>query len=71
MSPHNSHPQGETIFSNYGNKSNEELIRNYGFALVDNSADFYHISLASQAPPAGVPFRFFTPALESEITSTC
>lgn len=33
------------MFSNYGHKSNEELILGYGFVLPDNKADFFHISL--------------------------
>jgi len=45
--------QGERIFSNYGNKSNEELIRNYGFSLERNSADFFHISFGSQSQAPG------------------
>ena len=33
------------MYSNYGYKSNEELIIGYGFMLEDNPADFYHVSL--------------------------
>lgn len=35
--------QGGTLYSNYGNKSNEELILGYGFALPHNEADFFHV----------------------------
>ena len=37
--------QGTAAYSNYGHKSNEELILGYGFMLEDNPADFFHISL--------------------------
>ena len=35
--------QGSPLYSNYGNKSNEELILGYGFALPHNEADFFHV----------------------------
>ena len=37
--------QGSAAFSDYGYKSNEELILGYGFMLEDNPADFFHVSL--------------------------
>jgi hypothetical protein len=37
--------QGTVAYSNYGYKSNEELILGYGFMLEDNPADFFHVSL--------------------------
>ena len=37
--------QGDVLLSNYGNKSNEELLLSYGFMLDDNPADFFHVSL--------------------------
>ena len=41
--------QGSPAFSNYGYKSNEELILGYGFMLRDNPADFFHVSLGLHA----------------------
>ena len=41
--------QGAPAYSNYGFKSNEELILGYGFMLEDNPADFYHVSLGLHA----------------------
>ena len=41
--------QGTPAYSNYGFKSNEELILGYGFMLEDNPADFFHVSLGLQA----------------------
>ncbi|DBB06668.1 TPA: hypothetical protein ACH3X1_012179 [Trebouxia sp. C0004] len=35
--------QGSPLYSNYGNKSNEELILGYGFALPQNEANFFHV----------------------------
>ncbi len=45
--------QGCTLYSNYGNKSNEELILGYGFALPHNEADFFHVmvGLAGTSKP--------------------
>ena len=37
--------QGDVLYSNYGNKSNEELILGYGFAVANNQADFFHVML--------------------------
>ena len=37
--------QGSTVYSNYGYKSNEELIIGYGFMLEENPAEFYHVCL--------------------------
>ena len=41
--------QGSTVYSNYGYKSNEELILGYGFMIEDNPADFFHVSLGLHA----------------------
>ena len=41
--------QGAPAYSNYGFKSNEELILGYGFMLEDNPADFLHVSLGLHA----------------------
>jgi len=41
--------QGDAVYSNYGYKSNEELILGYGFMLEDNPADFFHVSLGLHA----------------------
>lgn len=44
--------QGGELLSNYGFKSNEELLAGYGFALGPrNPADFFHIAL--RLGPAG------------------
>ncbi len=48
--------QGCTLYSNYGNKSNEELILGYGFALPHNEADFFHVMVGlagTSKPEAG------------------
>ena len=45
--------QGDKVFSNYGNKSNEELILGYGFVIPDNPADFFHVSLGMDAQSSG------------------
>lgn len=45
--------QGQEVFGNYGNKSNEELILSYGFALPSNAADFFHIALGVLRPNSG------------------
>ena len=37
--------QGSVVWSNYGYKSNEELLLGYGFVLEPNQADFFHVSL--------------------------
>ncbi len=37
--------QGDVLYSNYGYKSNEELLLGYGFILEPNSADFFCVSL--------------------------
>ncbi|KAK9823277.1 hypothetical protein WJX72_001533 [[Myrmecia] bisecta] len=39
-------PKGGTLYSNYGYKSNEELLVGYGFILDSNPANFFHVSLA-------------------------
>ena len=44
--------QGDMLYSNYGNKSNEELILGYGFSLPTNQADFFHVSLGYGAKQA-------------------
>lgn len=44
--------QGAQPFSNYGYKSNEELILGYGFILDNNPADFVNISLGLGATSA-------------------
>ena len=41
------------MYSNYGYKSNEELIIGYGFMLEDNPADFYHVSLGIRIDAEG------------------
>ena len=46
--------QGSTMYSNYGNKSNEELILGYGFDLDDNVADFFHVSLGHATQNEGM-----------------
>ncbi|DBA67229.1 TPA: hypothetical protein ACH3X2_001539 [Trebouxia sp. C0005] len=45
--------QGCALHSNYGNKSNEELILGYGFAVPHNEADFFHVmvGLAGSSNP--------------------
>ena len=52
--------QGTAAYSNYGYKSNEELILGYGFMLEDNPADFFHISLGlvTQTEHGEDPFRW-------------
>ena len=45
--------QGEEVFSNYGHKSNEELILSYGFVIPNNQADFVHVSLGFSADDTG------------------
>ncbi|KAK9827954.1 hypothetical protein WJX81_000191 [Elliptochloris bilobata] len=43
---HTAVPQGGDLLSNYGFKSNEELLAGYGFALApSNPADFFHVAL--------------------------
>ncbi|KAA6420367.1 MAG: Histone-lysine N-methyltransferase setd3 [Trebouxia sp. A1-2] len=44
---------GCALHSNYGNKSNEELILGYGFAVPHNEADFFHVmvGLAGSSNP--------------------
>ncbi|BDA40695.1 probable actin-histidine N-methyltransferase at N-terminal half [Coccomyxa sp. Obi] len=37
--------KGDILYSNYGYKSNEELLLGYGFILEPNSADFFCVSL--------------------------
>ena len=37
--------EGALLYTNYGGKGNEELLRGYGFALHDNPHDFYVIEL--------------------------
>ena len=44
--------QGHPLYSNYGNKSNEELILGYGFALPNNSADFFHVMIGLGQQPS-------------------
>jgi len=48
--------QGGELRSNYGHKSDEELLAGYGFALGPaNRADFFHIALRLGAGAAGAP----------------
>lgn len=44
--------QGDEVFSNYGYKSNEELLLGYGFILEPNIADFFSVSLGLDARSA-------------------
>lgn len=44
--------QAEVLYSNYGNKSNEELILGYGFALRNNVADFFHVMIGFGQKPS-------------------
>lgn len=37
--------QGSVLYSNYGYKSDEELIIGYGFTLPDNPANFFHVMI--------------------------
>lgn len=47
--------QGGELLSNYGFKSNEELLAGYGFALGPrNPADFFHIALRLGPARSGV-----------------
>ena len=50
---HASYMQGHALYSNYGNKSNEELILGYGFALPNNPADFFHVMIGLGRQPGG------------------
>ena len=43
------------LCSNYGNKSNEELILGYGFALPYNLADFFHVMIGLGQQPSAEP----------------
>jgi len=49
--------QGSPLYSNYGNKSNEELILGYGFSLSHNQANFFHVMIGmagtSNSEPGG------------------
>ncbi len=47
--------QGSPLYSNYGNKSNEELILGYGFALPENQADFFHVMIGLADKPTSEP----------------
>ena len=52
--------QGAPVYSNYGFKSNEELILGYGFMLEDNPADFFHVSLGLHAQTEhGEPYLLY------------
>ncbi|KAJ1673325.1 hypothetical protein EV182_005458, partial [Spiromyces aspiralis] len=42
---------GEQVFSNYGPKSNHELLLNYGFCFPDNQHDVYHLHLNYSRDP--------------------
>ena len=44
--------QGAVLYSNYGYKSNEELILGYGFALADNAANFFHVMIGLSDKPS-------------------
>lgn len=37
--------QGESLYINYGHKSNEELLLGYGFVLPQNAANFFVINI--------------------------
>ena len=43
--------QGSVLYSNYGYKSNEELILGYGFALANNPANFFHVMIGLADKP--------------------
>lgn len=48
--------QGQTLYINYGHKSNEELLLGYGFVLPDNIANFVKVTIGAAARPgAHVP----------------
>lgn len=38
---------GSEVFNNYGNKSNEELLLQYGFTVADNKFDRVHLNLSA------------------------
>ncbi len=44
--------QGDQLYSNYGHKSNEELLLGYGFVLEPNTADYFSVSLGLEASSA-------------------
>ena len=41
--------QSDQLYSNYGHKSNEELLLGYGFVLEPNTADYFSVSLGLEA----------------------
>ncbi|KAK9916904.1 hypothetical protein WJX75_008596 [Coccomyxa subellipsoidea] len=41
--------KGDQLYSNYGHKSNEELLLGYGFVLEPNTADYFSVSLGLEA----------------------
>lgn len=56
--------QGGELLSNYGFKSNEELLAGYGFALGPrNPADFFHIALRLGPARSGARPIALAPAL--------
>lgn len=48
------------VFNNYGPKGNEELLRGYGFCLVDNPVDVAHFRVG--VDPATLRYGFAVPA---------
>ena len=44
---HQTVPAGNTVYNNYGAKSNEELLLGYGFVLEPNTADTLYVQLAA------------------------
>ena len=43
------HVQGQTLYINYGHKSDEELLLGYGFILGYNDANFVSITISAEA----------------------
>mmetsp|Transcript_13165 Transcript_13165/g.28231 ORF Transcript_13165/g.28231 Transcript_13165/m.28231 type:complete len:1436 (-) Transcript_13165:969-5276(-) len=47
-------PKGNVVYNNYGGKGNDEFLLGYGFAIPDNPADYFLVSLARGTAPVEV-----------------
>lgn len=52
--------RGDQIFHSYGRKSNDELLRQYGFVEADNVHDFFDLALGDPACKFAIPARVRT-----------
>jgi len=53
----NQYPQGNEVFNSYGRRTNENLLMEYGFALLDNEWDSIELLLSLEEVAKLIPFN--------------